>query len=55
VLLLVQECSQRTTGKELSDDAEDRWTAACSNQLQKKNVESVKDFVCHDKTERCSI
>lgn len=38
MLLLVQECSQRTTRKELGDDAEDWGTAACPNKLQNNNL-----------------
>ena len=42
VIQLVQKRSQRTTRKEFSDDTEYWWTAACSNQLQRKNVNEVR-------------
>jgi hypothetical protein len=39
VIQLVQKRSQRTTRKEFIDDIEYWWTAACSNQLQRKKCE----------------
>jgi hypothetical protein len=39
VIQLVQKRSQRTTRKEFIDDTEYWWTAACSDQLQRKKCE----------------